>query len=638
LRDDPEDTSLVMSLVSALEDTDADTRTEVVDQAAATLAGHPQTLVELGDALWGSSFEDCELLGVRVLVAVLRGNPDTPSAIEGIAEAVSYITRPDELEILIHEALELTRQDPTLMSAWSLWLRDHGQADRSASVARQACTGLLERLRDDSEDASLVEALVSALEGADPQTQTEVVEQATATLSRRPQTLVELGDALWSSSFEDCELLGARVFLAVLRADPETQAAIEGIASALSYIKRPDAAEPLVDEALGLTRQHPRLLSAWSLWLRDQGQSDRSASVARNACVGLLERLGDDPEDASLVHELASALERADAQTRSEVVEQAPATLSGHTQSLVDLGNALWHRSFEDCELLGARVLVAVLRADPETQAAIEGIASALTYIKRPDDAEPLVAEALELTHQDPTLMSAWSLWLRDQGQADRSASLARQACTGLLERVRDDPEDTSLVMSLVAALDAADVVTRTEVVDRAMTTLTGHPQTLVELGNALWRRSFEGCELLGMRVLVAVLRADPDTPDATEGIASALTYIRRPDDAEPLIDEALELTHQDPTLVSAWQAFLDRLRPILVVPRRSDFGQCTCSGTFERRTVEVRLNVRGETVVLEDVSQGACPSCESRVYKANVLGVIEAVMRGQPVPSAARP
>jgi YgiT-type zinc finger domain-containing protein len=47
---------------------------------------------------------------------------------------------------------------------------------------------------------------------------------------------------------------------------------------------------------------------------------------------------------------------------------------------------------------------------------------------------------------------------------------------------------------------------------------------------------------------------------------------------------------------------------------------------------VEVRMTLRDEIIVLHDVPQGACPNCGSRVYKAEVLERIEAVMRNESV------
>lgn len=59
------------------------------------------------------------------------------------------------------------------------------------------------------------------------------------------------------------------------------------------------------------------------------------------------------------------------------------------------------------------------------------------------------------------------------------------------------------------------------------------------------------------------------------------------------------------------------------------DYGRCPCSGTYEKRWITIAMTVKGSRVELEDVPQGACPLCGSRVYKALVLEAIEAVMRG---------
>jgi YgiT-type zinc finger domain-containing protein len=66
--------------------------------------------------------------------------------------------------------------------------------------------------------------------------------------------------------------------------------------------------------------------------------------------------------------------------------------------------------------------------------------------------------------------------------------------------------------------------------------------------------------------------------------------------------------------------------------PIPSFYGTCPCTGTYEERHVEVRINVGDEPVVLDRVPQGACPACGSRVYKAEVIEGLEAVMRDRPV------
>jgi hypothetical protein len=54
------------------------------------------------------------------------------------------------------------------------------------------------------------------------------------------------------------------------------------------------------------------------------------------------------------------------------------------------------------------------------------------------------------------------------------------------------------------------------------------------------------------------------------------------------------------------------------------DFGTCPCGGRFEARFVPIRMPSRDGTIVLDDVAQGACPSCGSRVYRAGTLAHIE--------------
>lgn len=44
-------------------------------------------------------------------------------------------------------------------------------------------------------------------------------------------------------------------------------------------------------------------------------------------------------------------------------------------------------------------------------------------------------------------------------------------------------------------------------------------------------------------------------------------------------------------------------------------------------------MTVGGKAIVLQDVPQGACPLCGSRVYQAGDLAALEAVLRGRPAP-----
>ncbi len=58
------------------------------------------------------------------------------------------------------------------------------------------------------------------------------------------------------------------------------------------------------------------------------------------------------------------------------------------------------------------------------------------------------------------------------------------------------------------------------------------------------------------------------------------------------------------------------------------DYGKCPCAGTYRERFVDIRFQKADGSVALTDVSQGACLQCGSRVYKADLLAVLEALMR----------
>jgi YgiT-type zinc finger domain-containing protein len=57
-------------------------------------------------------------------------------------------------------------------------------------------------------------------------------------------------------------------------------------------------------------------------------------------------------------------------------------------------------------------------------------------------------------------------------------------------------------------------------------------------------------------------------------------------------------------------------------------YGRCPCGGYYDSRTVEVRMTVHGNLIILPAVPQGSCSVCGSRVYKAMVLQYVESAMR----------
>jgi hypothetical protein len=73
---------------------------------------------------------------------------------------------------------------------------------------------------------------------------------------------------------------------------------------------------------------------------------------------------------------------------------------------------------------------------------------------------------------------------------------------------------------------------------------------------------------------------------------------------------------------------------PSLALTPHTHWGGCPCGGVYETRIVEIRMTVGDEVVLLEDVQQGACPICGSRVYKTGILERIECLMRDRQAPA----
>ncbi len=69
------------------------------------------------------------------------------------------------------------------------------------------------------------------------------------------------------------------------------------------------------------------------------------------------------------------------------------------------------------------------------------------------------------------------------------------------------------------------------------------------------------------------------------------------------------------------------------------EFGPCACSGTIQLRWVEARfVDASGDALVVGQVPQGYCGTCNSSYYKASILQALEqafAKQRGETKASA---
>lgn len=65
-------------------------------------------------------------------------------------------------------------------------------------------------------------------------------------------------------------------------------------------------------------------------------------------------------------------------------------------------------------------------------------------------------------------------------------------------------------------------------------------------------------------------------------------------------------------------------MSPVILAHRR-----CPCGGTYDERRVLVRLEVDGRPVEFEDVGQGVCDTCGSKVYPSWLLEQVESAFAG---------
>jgi len=60
------------------------------------------------------------------------------------------------------------------------------------------------------------------------------------------------------------------------------------------------------------------------------------------------------------------------------------------------------------------------------------------------------------------------------------------------------------------------------------------------------------------------------------------------------------------------------------------DWGRCICAQALQHEWIDVPRTVDGRPAPLTDVPRGRCVACGSRVYRAESLGRVEAVLKGR--------
>ena len=62
---------------------------------------------------------------------------------------------------------------------------------------------------------------------------------------------------------------------------------------------------------------------------------------------------------------------------------------------------------------------------------------------------------------------------------------------------------------------------------------------------------------------------------------------------------------------------------------RFNDYGLCWCGNRIESTSVTVRLRVAEKVVTIESVPEGVCQQCSFKYYRADILEILEALLRG---------
>lgn len=208
----------------------------------------------------------------------------------------------------------------------------------------------------------------------------------------------------------------------------------------------------------------------------------------------------------------------------------------------------------------------AVLGADhEETLTAAINLASTLTYLGRPADAEKLLRDRIPVmeemlgaeTHKTLTAKSVLATVLNDQGRFVESEPLFQQIIEAQLRVLGEEHDDTQVAMNNYAYLlsdlgrfDEAEPIFRRIYDSRVQNLGELHPRTLTALGNLAVTLSdlgrYDDAENLYRHVLETSRRVlgdeHPSTHGAMSNLAVLLSNLGKLDEAAPLLQETVEL------------------------------------------------------------------------------------------------
>lgn len=424
------------------------------------------------------------------------------------------LERFDDAETALREALEIRPDDPDLLTEGGALAEDQSRLEEALDWVGRALaveprdklallsrTGLLRKLR------RFAEAEAAAR---------EAVEQYPDDMG----CLLEAGEVAEDRYRFEEALSWAERAAAV---DPGNRGALENRVFALRRLRRFDAAEEVAREA---TDRNPEDPGRWVL--RGWVAGDRFRFEEALACF----RQARDLEPGyvwallaeSSVYDRLRRFEEAKASVRA-VLDQEPDNVPA-IQRMAALCRG--HENVPEA----IRWYERALEVDPRDAEVLCLHAAALRRLRRFDEARAVLSQAFALCPDEPGVLVERAFLLDDEGHFEQSLDSLRQA-------VEADPLDAEALKWRVTALGYVGRFEQAEAAaEEAIERRPDEPDLLVEMG-LLHDAQLKYEESLGW--FDRALRIDPFLVEAITGRSAALRSLRRFDEAERGVAEALE-------------------------------------------------------------------------------------------------
>ncbi len=436
---DPDDCSFVEPFAAAVRALGADAHRVAVERMLGALAGSAKSLTALGCAFgcrsWSSRTVEPRARDAAwsALIAAVRLDPGGGDAVDNLAELMGSFPNRADLEPRVVDAMELTGRDLRLVASWARWLAS-AASEESGEVtvlAAEVVAGVVNRAQKSPGEYPLA-PFVSALRWLAPADRLVGVDHMRSALEGHAELLMQLARALteslrppWEWTIEDLSAgqpladiapLAAPVVLAALQAGA-THEATTLLAGLLPRFTERSDIEPLVEDALAVSKRDLGLITSWAQWLDGStgGADARAVKLAGEVVTRGVELLALDPNELAPVQPVAGSLPLLADPDREREVQRLLEVLADHPATLAALGRAMVDSQGESAHL-ACTVLVKAVEADPTSADAISALADSLGSVADLSTVKPIVEQALDRTGRNPELLTAWAARLSSDG------------------------------------------------------------------------------------------------------------------------------------------------------------------------------------------------------------------------------